>query len=288
MRTYPLHCFLLLTALPLTAQYATTPTAARFVTEDVDRFWQAFEQMDTKGAAAFTPYLRRGTPGVKGFIKYRIESAEALYATVRERRADYLDSRDVLNELPAQAAKIRRIYANLKAIYPAAVFPPVYFVVGRFTSGGTVTRSGIIVGTEMLENLDELPGLVAHELIHFQQPRRRGKANLLEQSIREGVADYVGEKISGLNLNAALHAYGEAHAARLTAEFRERMYGKDRTDWLYGTSGKDDRPNDLGYWMGYRIAAGYVAARGDERAALAELIRLEDAEEIARVSGVLP
>ncbi len=31
------------------------------------------------------------------------------------------------------------------------------------------------------------------------------------------------------------------------------MHGNETQDWLYGTSGKDSRPNDLGYWMGYEI-----------------------------------
>jgi len=57
----------------------------------------------------------------------------------------------------------------MKCLYPKATFPPVYFVYGRLTSGGTVSGDGIIIGTEMLKDLDGITALIAHELIHFQQ-----------------------------------------------------------------------------------------------------------------------
>ena len=49
----------------------------------------------------------------------------------------------------------------MKYWYPEAVFPPVYFVVGRFNSGGTVSEAGVILGLEKQQNLDGLSGLVA-------------------------------------------------------------------------------------------------------------------------------
>jgi hypothetical protein len=266
--------------------YSEEPSDAKFVTEDVERFWNAFDNMASLGQNAFTDYVENGTEGVKGFTKYRIESANALYKTVNERKDDYLKSRNVLGDLETKKQEIIKIYEALEALYPDAVFPPIYFVVGRFNSGGTVSDAGIILGTEMMENLDGLPGLVAHELIHYQQSFK-GKTTLLFQSLKEGSADFIGELISGTNINKVAFDYGEAHSEKLTKEFVKRMKKKKLNDWLYQTSGKDDRPNDLGYWMGYKITKAYYDKQDDKKKALSDILSIENPLEFAQESGYL-
>jgi hypothetical protein len=88
------------------------------------------------------------------------------------------------------------VYQALKELYPEATFPPVYFVVGRFNSGGTVSKKGLILGVEMMKDLEGLVPLVAHELIHFQQKQPLLGTTLLEQGVLEGGADFMGELIS--------------------------------------------------------------------------------------------
>ena len=118
----------------------------------------------------------------------------------------------------------------------------------------------------MLDGVEDLHGLIAHELIHFQQ-QIIGEENVLTQSIIEGSADFIGELISGVHVNPEAYEYGEAHEVALCKEFQDIMYEQDYQDWLYGTSGKDDRPNDLGYWMGYKIVVSYYAKQSNKRAA---------------------
>lgn len=266
--------------------YSDTPSEAKFITEDVERFWQAFDNMDSLGAKAFDIYIENGTAGVKGFLKYRIENAKALYKTVKKRKNDYLKSRYVLNDLETKKQEIIKIYTALEELYPDAVFPPIYFVVGRFNSGGTVSEAGLIIGTEMLENLDGLPGLVAHELIHYQQ-NLKGKRTLLYQSLNEGSADFLGELISGINTNKEAFEYGEAHSESLKKEFVQRMNKKKLIDWLYETSGKDDRPNDLGYWIGYKITKSYYDKQKDKKEAVHQILNIDDPLEFTKKSGYL-
>ena len=47
-------------------------------------------------------------------------------------------------------------------------------------------------------------------------------------------------------------------------------------DRLYGTSGKDDRPNDLGYWIGYKIIEAYFNKQTDKHKAITEIINIKD------------
>tara|TARA_B100002051_G_scaffold223413_1_gene217952 strand:- start:1535 stop:2404 length:870 start_codon:yes stop_codon:yes gene_type:complete len=266
--------------------YSDEPSDAKFVTEDVERFWKTFDNMASLGQDAFTDYIENGTEGIKGFTKYRIENADALYKTVNERKDDYLKSRYVLDDLETKKQEIIKIYEALEELYPDAVFPPIYFVLGRFNSGGTVSDAGIILGTEMMENSEGLPGLVAHELIHYQQ-NFMSKTTLLFQSLKEGSADFIGELISGTHINKVAFDYGEAHSETLAREFVKKMKKKKLKDWLYQTSGKDDRPNDLGYWMGYKITKSYYDKQADKSKAIFEILNIKDPWQFTKKSGYL-
>lgn len=267
--------------------YSTDPLHAMFITEDVDRFWQAFERMDEQGSQAFEEYINKGTPGLQGFIPYRIINADSLYNMVKKNQEAYMKSKNALKDLESKEKRIKSIYAALKYWYPESVFPPVYFVVGRFNSGGTISDAGIILGAEMQKDLEGLPGLVAHELIHYQQKNNFKKATILSQSLKEGIADFIGELISGENINSKAYQYGEKHQGELKKEFVEVMDNEDFTDWLYGTSGKDNRPNDLGYWMGYKIAQSYFEKQENKKQAIYDILHMSSPLEFLNASGFL-
>ncbi len=65
------------------------------------------------------------------------------------------------------------------------------------------------------------------------------------------------------------------------------MSGFDFMDWLYGLSGKDGRPNDLGYWMGYEIAKAYFNKKKDKKRAVESIIKIEDYPAFLEESGYL-
>jgi len=267
--------------------FSSDPLQAEFITRDVDHFWAAFDSLGKTKGNPFVRYVQQGSPGLKGFIPNRIVSAEELYAKVLERKADYLKARHVLKDLAQKEKAVKAVYSAMKYWYPAAKFPPVYFVVGRLNSGGTVSENGIILGVEMMKNLDGLVPLIAHELIHFQQKFLDQQTTLLAACIMEGSADFIGELISGVNSNPTPFAYGEAHSDALSKEFVQVMNSEQYQDWLYGTSGKDQRPNDVGYWMGYKIAAAYFQQATDKHAAIREMLDLNNASKVMRESGYL-
>jgi len=86
---------------------------------------------------------------------------------------------------------------------------------------------------------------------------------------------------------SAKYKYGYAHEHELWTEFAQQMRGTDRGTWLY-TKPPGDRPNDLGYFIGARIARAYYEKATDKRAALREIILAEDLDEILRRSGYSP
>ena len=265
-------------------KFAENPLEAKFITEDFERFWEAFDEMDKTSANPFEDYLKNASEGFSPLVGYF--DSKTLYQTVKERKADYLKSRNILDSLSTKEREIKDAYSNMKEWYPTAKFPPVYFVVGMFTSGGTITDNGLLIGSEKLENLNGLTGLVSHELIHYQQ-RIEGKDNLLKQSIMEGSADFIGELISGKHINMVPFNYGNENEEELCKEFAGVMKSEDYTDWLYGTSGKDDRPNDLGYWIGYKISEAYFKKQKDEQQAIHDILNIKDPLEFLKESGYL-
>ncbi|MGB6035249.1 MAG: DUF2268 domain-containing putative Zn-dependent protease, partial [Cryomorphaceae bacterium] len=246
-----------------------------FITEDIPRFWEGFDQLDTV-KKPFKDYVKTGSPGLQDFIDDRIVSAKHLTKTVKAKKKGYENIRAESLKVEESTERIRQYYQVFKEKYDAAVFPPTYFVIGAFNSGGTSSDNGLIIGVEMQTKVSDIPYIVAHELIHFNQnyPKPR---TLLDQSIMEGVADFVGELISGDHINHAAFDYGNANEEALCREFVAIMNDGKYHGWLYGTMGKKEgRPNDLGYWIGYQIAAAYYEKADDKKQALKDILNIRD------------
>jgi hypothetical protein len=278
------------------------PLATEIITEDLDRFWIALEKAgpEVNPKALEDYYLKPGSKGVTGFMRGRIESPKNLSAVIRSHTKYYHSIRPSLDSIAGMKDEIRQSLVKLKAYYPDAIFPPVYFVVGALNSGGTSSREGLIIGGEMYgatasTPLDEMntwlrtvlkpasavPHIAAHELIHFQQNYDGG--TLLAACIKEGSADFLAELISGKHINGYVHEYADPREKELWLEFKDKMNGKNFSGWLY--SGSKDRPHDLGYWMGYKITKAYFDKATDKNAAVKEILNIKDFNLFLEQSG---
>ncbi len=112
-------------------------------------------------------------------------------------------------------------------------------------------------------------------------------STLLQQSIIEGSADFLGGVISGATINQQANDYGTKNEGKLCREFIARIDSTNYTDWLYGVSGKDNRPNDLGYWIGYKITEQYFTNSSDKRQAIKEILHVKDYKAFLNKSGYL-
>lgn len=111
-----------------------------------------------------------------------MKQSERYYRSIRENTLRLTEP----NALDA----VRQAFDQVESRYPEAVFPPTYLVIGRLSSGGTTSDSGLLVGTEFyarapdspLDELDAfalsavrdfevLPNLIAHEHLHILQSR---------------------------------------------------------------------------------------------------------------------
>ncbi|GLH68186.1 transglutaminase domain-containing protein [Geothrix edaphica] len=280
------------------------PDGARFIATDVDLFWKAYAKLpaapDPVGLLR-REYLDQGSAGLQDFIPNRIRSAANLLEVIRRHPRYFAAIRENTLKAAGVEAAARRSFRAFKALYADAMFPDVTFVVGALDSGGTSSSNGLLIGVDLfgggpgvpLDEMDDwhrgvihahtdLPSIIAHELIHFQQ--RHEARTLLAKAFHEGSADFLASLIAEGNFNQATYDYGYAHEAELWRQFRAEMGGEDASRWLYGSSRRDGRPADLGYFMGFRIAQAYYDRAKDKKQAVRDLLTSSDFEGILKAS----
>ena len=273
----------------------TEPCKVGWHTEDVSRFWEVYDELKPKhnGAEWQKRYIDQGSEGLAGFIHMRIENGKKLAKTVQKNKDYYENIRASSLDLEQFRGPTCEAYEQLVDLYPTAVFPNIYFVIGRRNTGGTVSKKGLIIGIERFgvptDNfqpdipISALNWVIAHELIHFQQNYAPSNT-LLAQSIREGAADFLAEIITNKLPAKDNFIYGEANEAVLKAEFKDKMNDRNWSGWLYGGPNKS-RPNDLGYWMGYKICKAYYNKAMDKQQAIDDILNVRDYEQFLAESG---
>jgi hypothetical protein len=306
------------------------PDKARFVTSDIQNFWRAFdlaskEADKAKKVAIYqVEYFDKGSAGLQDFVSSRIGTARALVETVDMLPRFYASVRPGTLRVAEMEKKIRRSFRKFKKLYPEAVFPDIYFVIGTASTGGTASKNGLLIGTELygttaqtprdefpaafrtflkdvkdddelnalvakaldtaLKSIDSLPTIVAHESCHFNQNYPK-QVTVLEKSIQEGSCDLIAELTAGDVINPSLKAYGNQHEERLWRDFEAQMTGKDLSLWMYNSFKIKDRPGDLGYYMGYKISQEYYRNARDKKAAVREILNIQDFNAFFEKSG---
>lgn len=281
------------------------PSAARLVYDDLDRFAEAYRRLPAiRDTAALldSAYLAGPSVGLTTYARLYDVDAAALAAALRDAPRIF---RRTAMEGPVAVrgleAELQTAFQRLAARYPEALFPPVFFLVGRDHAGGAVQAEGILIAAETYvsgegrerrrgREIDDLVHLVAHELAHYQQAaydveRYQRSNSLLARAIKEGTADYVAELLTGAHINPVAHAYGNRYEWSLWSRFRCEMDATETGDWFFARPRDAAWPNDLGYYVGYRIAALRYAQETSSDRGLAALLRVDDYEAFLRESG---
>src|ERR1044072_2988379 len=299
-------CIFFISTVPIaqsSPQLNREPATVKFVTSDIGNFWRAYdlaakETDKAKRVAIFqSEYLDKGSPGLKDFLRLRIKSAENLVSAIDRMPQYYASIRPQTLQVQRMEKRMRAAFVKFKSIYPAAVFPDVYFLVGVTNSGGTTGPSGLLIGTEMygktmkapldelsdwlrvvISSVDHVPAIVAHESCHYNQnyssaPENR---NLLGKALQEGSCDMIGELISGGTINEHLKVYGKTHDAEIWRDFEANMYKQDISNWFYNAATAKDKPADLGYYVGYLITRAYYRNAKDKRQAIHDIVNIQN------------
>ncbi len=275
------------------------PKRAQLVTSDIDLFWRAYDLVarDTAHAEAIyqREYFDKGSVGLQDYFELKIQSVKKFAKNQRTKPEFYRAIRPATLQVASMTPQIRAGFVKLKQIYPEARYPAVYFVIGRWTSGGTASSNGMLIGTDQMSGtpttplgelnlwqrnalgqLASLPGLVAHEQIHYIQ-KSSEDPSLLHGAILEGMADFIAELTTGQNPDARLQPYGLAHEKEIWADFTKEMGGSNWKNWIAnGNQETAAKPADLGYFVGYRICQSYYQELADKKQAVHDILNISD------------
>lgn len=280
------------------------------LTLDIDHFWEAFDQLKLcKTAwdsilAIQNLYLDRATAGLLDFIEARNFTAEAFVATIRQYPKYYRTVRPYTYETKKAEPLIQEVFDQFKGIYTNFKPFKVCFAIGVHRTGGTVSDRFVLIGTEMTtvgRKVDfsefgpewmpkdttkepniplQIRGIIAHECVHTQQKNTLDSnaitCNQLNSSLREGIANFIGELLTGTTNYGATNTYGDKNERVLWNEFKSTLCWPNAEKWMYNGDTVKDRPADLGYYIGYKITQAYYAQAKDKSKAIVEIIEMDD------------
>jgi Predicted Zn-dependent protease (DUF2268) len=267
--------------------------------DDVGRFYKLY---DATGGHPTTDqlqqYLDSGSEGLHHLAEVRNVTAQRIADSIAKNPTLYSDARRCMAVLPRARERIIVALQKLRELYPEARLLPVTIAVGRGKPVAIGSPAyGVQVGLEALcgvkyfdPNLENrFVYVIAHEYAHVQQVRSLvddDHPTVLEGSLIEGAADFVGEMISGGVGNTSLYASTAGHEKEIETAFVPDEDKTDLSKWLY--NGTMDKSGDLGYWVGYRIVKSYYQHAPDKRLALREILQMSDPHAFLAKSGWYP
>ncbi|MGZ3834155.1 MAG: gliding motility protein GldB-related protein [Mucilaginibacter sp.] len=291
---------------------ATTndPYKAQLVTTDVKNFWKAYDLAQKDTADRYNIYKKYyvdpGTDGLQDYFSFKVRRLKNFVAAHDKTPKFYAAIRENTLSVDKQKPQMLENFVKLKSLYPNAVFPNIYFVIGCFTSAGTTSDNGLLIGVDQaartpeiptdelnlwqrnnFSDIKHLPNLIAHELVHFNQNGIADDTTLLHAVLIEGMADFIGEKISGRNANERLHIWAKGKERKVWADFEKEMYLDRGYNWIGNSSQETaDKPADLGYWVGYQICKAYYDNSLDKNKAISDMLNIKNCKEFYEKSGV--
>ena len=283
------------------------PEDVRLVTTDIDHFWTAYAaaRRDTAQARAIfrREYFGKASAGLQDYYNLKIRNDATFTKRILQRPNYYNSIEATTKAIASEKPKIVAAFRRFQELYPAVRFQNIYFVVGGWVSGGTVSDAGLLIGADQTANgpgvntselslvqrnrcepVTNMPSLMVHELVHRNQGPQDG--TLLSYALNEGMADFVAELVTGHVTNARLHPYGNAHEKELWADFQKEMLGNNPDNWIANSQQETpEKPCDLGYYVGYRIVQAYYQQAADKKQALADILNVRDAKAFLARSG---
>lgn len=269
-------------------------------TADVDRFYAVYDAAGGHPSADQLQhdYLDPGSDGLHTFARLRNITGAGIAATLRKQPAIYAGARRCAAVLPRVRGRLQTAMHRLADLYPEAKFPPVTIAVSRGKPVAVGSpEDGVMIGLEALCGVeyfdanveDRFVHVISHEYIHVQQSRALlddEHPTVLEVSLIEGTAEFMGEMISGGVGNPAVAGEAKGRETEIETAFAADEDKTDLSNWVF--NGTLDKPGDLGYWVGYRIVKSYYQHAADKRQAIRDIIGMTDPKAFLARSGWHP
>lgn len=268
--------------------------------EDVDRFYTLYDAAGGRPTAEQLQrdYIDPGSDGLHQFARVRNISGTRIADTLAKQPEIYARAKRCLVVLPRVRQRLEVALRTLGRLYPEARLPPVTIVVGRGRPVGVGSPvTGLQIGLEALCATDWLNPdvenrfvhVIAHEYAHVQQVPALVDAErptVLERSLVEGAAEFTAELTSGDVAYSQFSTSTKGREREIETAFVSDVDKTDLSQWLDNST--TEKPGDLGYWVGYRIAKAYYHHTSDKRRALRDILEMTDAKTFLARSGWYP
>lgn len=285
------------------------PNKVQLVTTDIHNFWTAYDAAakDTANRKQiFTDlYFNKATPGLQDYFQLKIGSIDAFVKNQDKKKDFYKAIRPMTLKIDVMTKEIRSYLVQLKGLYADAVFPNIYFVIGRWNSAGTASDNGMLLGVDQqvktpdiplhelnlweknnFQLAERLPVIVTHELIHSQQTKMKEDTTLLCYAVIEGMADFMCELITGKNPSQRQHEFAKTRKKQIWEDFKKEMFLQRYYNWIAnGDQESAEKPADLGYYVGYEICKAYYDNAKDKRQAIVDFFHIQDYKAFLEKSG---
>jgi tetratricopeptide (TPR) repeat protein len=276
------------------------PLKARLVTSDITNFWEAYDlaQNDTAHRLVIyrKSYIEPGSPGLHDYFGMKVGDMRSFVREHDKKSKFYHAIRANTLQIETQKPQMIAGFVKFKELYADARFPSIYFVIGNWTSGGTASGNGLLIGADQyvkspdipldelsmweknnFGEIENLPHIIAHELIHFNQNNLSQDTSLLSASLREGMCDFFAELMTGKTANNRLHVWAKGKEKTIWEDFKKEMWLNRASNWIANARQETaDRPADLGYWMGYMISKAYYNNASDKKQAVYDILHIKD------------
>jgi len=284
--------------------FSTIVYSQKIYTSDIDNFYQAFDLAcaDTINSEKLFDkyYFKKGTKGLNDFYKFKIKNKEKFSEKVINGKEFYASIRQELKNVIQFEDSIIRNFNRFKEVYPKAVLGDIYFVVGRLNSNGTISKNGLIIGTEYLSkttnnsknwnssmlksifDFNHIPITVFHEMIHFNQKGMVKEDNLLSNALREGSAEFLTEIFTG-KTDGDYKAFQNREIVILE-DFKKEMYQDKSISWR--DENEPLRPRNALYWVGYLICESYYEHSKDKQQAIYDILNVKNNSDFYKKSMV--
>ncbi len=299
----------MMTSLKRDRERLADPRRAKLVTADIHHFWEAFDAAASDTAhrkEIFTSlYFDRSSVGLQDYFETKIRTIDGFVKNQQKKPRFYRAIRNNTLFIDKMKEDIYGYFDKLKELYADAVFPDIYFVIGKWNSAGTVSDNGLLLGVDQIsrtagipedelnlweknnyQDLSKIPVIVIHELVHFEQQQMKEDTTLLCYTMIEGMADFICELVTGANPSQRLQEYAKSRRQEIWNNFQKEMYLARVYNWIAnGDQETKDKPADLGYYMGYEICKAYYEKASDKKQAIKDMLTIQDYRQFLEKSG---
>ncbi len=279
-------------------------------TIDIKNFWIAYDLLENAKskedsiAIIQDHYIDKSSKYFKEFIRERNFTATEYVKKIKRYPKFWKSIRPLTESIESRKQEIESVFKKYRKAIPNFSQPNVCFAIGCLRTGGTTTKNLILIGSEIaastsevdksemngwlksvIGNSGDIVSMVAHESVHIQQTNK-SSSGLLAAVLKEGVADFLTLELLRLTINSQLYDYGDKHELELWKEFKSDLkeYPKGYERWLYQGNQSNERPPDLGYYIGYKIAKSYYENISDKNKAIQILLNGRKYKEIYKKS----